>query len=424
MPVSPRMRAYMLSVLALIYVFNGVDRSIMWVVLEPIKHDLHLTDTQLGALSGFAFGVFYAIAGIPIGILADRIERRRIVALAVGIWSVMTASCGLTTSFWQLFAARVAVGTAESGGPPASISLITDLYPRGSRAAAIALYMSGSSVALVLTYAMGSWVASRWGWRTGFLAAGVPGLVLALLVWTTFREPPRGGTDDAPAEARPATFRATLKLLMTKVPIRWMLSALASTQAAAVGLATFMLSFLIRSHHMTLTRAGALIALGHLFAALTIVIVGRIADRLTMRDERWTVWLPAVIAGVGLPLTLVLTLTDNPIVVYIALPLVSAVPGSQVGPVFAFLQNNVQPTMRATTLSIAYVIQNLIGIGAGSLLVGTLSDRLSAGFGAESLRYAMACVAVLYTVAALCYLRAAHSLHSEARFAAAGPTAG
>ncbi|MGO9512685.1 MAG: MFS transporter [Steroidobacteraceae bacterium] len=155
-------------------------------MLEPIKHDLRLTDTELGALSGFAFGVFYAIAGIPIGILADRIERRRIIALAVGVWSLMTASCGLTTSFWQLFAARVAVGAAESGGPPASISLITDLYTRRSRASAIALYMSGSSVALVLAYAMGSWVASRWGWRAGFLAAGVPGLILALLVWATF----------------------------------------------------------------------------------------------------------------------------------------------------------------------------------------------------------------------------------------------
>jgi len=257
----------------------------MWVVLEPLKHDLRLTDTELGALSGFAFGVFYAIAGIPIGILADRIERRRIIALAVGIWSVMTASCGLTTSFWQLFAARVAVGAAESGGPPASISLITDLYTRRARASAIALYMSGSSVALVLTYAMGSWVASRWGWRAGFLAAGLPGLLLALLVWTTFREPPRGGTDGAPVETRPAAFSATLRLLIVKVPIRWMLGALTSTSVAAVGLSTFMLSFLIRSHHMTLTRAGSLIALGHVFSAVTIAIVGRIADRLAVLEQ-------------------------------------------------------------------------------------------------------------------------------------------
>lgn len=411
---SPRMRAYMLGVLALIYVFNGVDRSIMWVVLEPIKHDLHLTDTQLGALSGLAFGVFYAIAGIPIGVLADRIERRRIVAFAVGIWSLMTASCGLTTSFWQLFAARVAVGAAESGAPPASLSLITDLYPRRSRAAAIALYMSGSSVALVLTYALGSWVASRWGWRTGFFAAGVPGLLLALLVWTTFREPLRGGTDGGLAEERPAEFRATLRTLLATLPIRWMLGALTATAVAAVGLSTFMLSFLIRSHHMTLTGAGALIAIGHVFAAAMIAIVGRITDRMNTRDERWTVWVPAIIAGVGMPLTLGLTLTGTPMIVYILLPLVSAIPGSQFGPVFAFLQNHVRPSMRATTLAIAYVIQNLIGIGLGSLLVGIVSDRLQAGYGSESLRYAMACVSILYTVAALCYLRAARLLRAEA----------
>lgn len=420
---------YMLAVLFLIYVFNGVDRSIMWVVLEPIKHDLQLTDTQLGALSGFAFGVFYALAGIPIGILADRTERRRIIALAVGIWSVMTASCGFASSFWQLFGARVAVGAAESGAPPASISLISDLFPRRSRATAIALYMSGSSIAMVLTYAMGSWVASRWGWRAGFLVAGVPGLVLALLVWTTFREPLRGAADGAAAdvkvvddgvvEAVPASFRDTLQRMRAIAPVRWMLGALTATSVASVGLSTFMLSFLIRSHHLSLTGAGALIALGHVFSALTIAIVGRIADRLSIRDERWTVWLPAVIAGVGMPLTLVLTLTDAPLVVYCSLPLVSAIAGSQYGPVFAFLQNQMRPSMRATTMSIAYVIQNLVGIGLGSLLVGILSDGLRAGSGANSLRYAMACISVMYTVAAVCYLRAARTLNAAQTLRAA-----
>jgi predicted MFS family arabinose efflux permease len=278
----------------------------------------------------------------------------------------------------------------------------------------------------VLTYAMGSWVASRWGWRTGFMVAGMPGLLLALAVWTTFREPLRGATDDGGAdgsaasgkiadgghaEAGPASLKDTLRRMRAIAPVRWMLGALTATSVASVGLSTFMLSFLIRSHHLSLTRAGALIALGHVFSAMTIAIVGRIADRLSVRDERWTVWLPALIAGVGMPLTLVLTLSDAPLVVYLSLPLVSAIAGSQYGPVFAFLQNQMRPGMRATTMSIAYVIQNLVGIGLGSLLVGILSDGLRAGFGAESLRYAMACISVMYTVAAVCYLRAARTLN-------------
>jgi len=409
-PIPKGLRTYMLTVLTLIYVINGVDRSVMWVVLEPIKRELVLTDTELGALSGFAFGVFYALAGIPLGMLADRVQRRRVIALAVGVWSAMTASCGLAGSFWQLFMARVAVGAAESGAPPASISLITDLYPKKSRSGAIAVYMSGSSLALVLTYAMGSWIASRFGWRAGFYAAGIPGVLLALLVWTTFREPARGGADAVQPAAResPAGLGATLRLLASIPPVRWMFCAMTSTSVAAVGLSTFMMSFLLRSHHMTLAQAGMLIALGHVFAACAITAVGRLADRLILRDERWNLRLPALIACLGLPLTLVLTLLDSPLAVYVALPLVSAVPGSQYGPVYSFLQNQVRPTMRATTMSLAYVIQNLLGIGLGSLVVGVVSDRLKASQGDDSLRYAMALAGILYLVAALCYWRSAH----------------
>jgi predicted MFS family arabinose efflux permease len=413
-------RNYMLIILLLIYVFNGVDRSIMWVLLEPIKNDLHLTDSELGWLSGFAFGVCYAIAGIPIGMLADRTERRRIIALAVGIWSLMTASCYFTSGFWSLFAARLAVGTAESGAPPASISLLSDLYSKRSRATVVAIYMSGSSIALILTYALGSWVAARVGWRMTFLAAGIPGVILAASVWFTFKEPQRRG--DAAAAMPAPGFNVTLKYLLERAPVRWLFLGLMVSAIASVGLSTFMSSFLIRIHHVPIMRAGGAIALAHLFAAFCIPAIGRASDRLVVRDPRWAMWLPAIVVAAGVPLGLAVTLTSSLSSLYVTLPLLAAVGGSQIGPLYAFLQSHVQVRMRATTMSIAYATQNLIGIGLGALVVGIISDHLKPSYGNDALRYAMAAVSTVWLVGACCYLRAAAGLKADLLRAETSPS--
>ena len=408
--VSTPYRAYMLVVLMLIYVFNGVDRSIMWVLLEPIKTDLHLTDSQLGWLSGFAFGVFYALAGVPIGLLADRYERRRIIAAAVAVWSLLTAVCGVAAGFWQLFGARVAVGAAEAGAPPASISFISDLYSERSQTAAIAAYMSASSLALVLTYAAGGWVGSHLGWRAGFLAAGLPGLLLAVLVWLTLREPMRRSVSGIAVVSPPPRLRTTLRCLWSSPSIRWMLLGVTISSIPSVGVSTFLASFLIRSYHLSLAQAGGLIALCHAFAALVIVLIGRSADRLKSRDLRWLAWLPALIVIAGVALACIVFTAGSLREVYAALPLLCAVGGGQAGPVFSFMQTHVKPQMKATSMSIAYGAQNLIGIGLGALLVGVISDHLARRFGTEALRYAMAIVAGVYLIAAGCYLQAARKL--------------
>jgi MFS family permease len=153
-PFSARYRAYSLGLLTLIYTFSGFDRSVMWIMLEPIKLEFRLTDTELGWLSGFAFAAIYAMVGIPLGVLADRTVRVRMIAIAASIWSLATLLCGFAGSFWSLVLARMAVGAAESAAPPASVSVISDLYPRDARATATSIYLSATAIALVAAFAL------------------------------------------------------------------------------------------------------------------------------------------------------------------------------------------------------------------------------------------------------------------------------
>ena len=414
---TPMYRGYMLAVLTITYVFNGVDRSIMWVMLEPMKRDLGLTDMQLGWLSGFAFGAVYALVGVPIGLLADRAVRKRIIATAVGVWSAMTIACGFATTFWQLFVARVAVGAAESGAPPASISIISDLYPRSSRATAIGVYMSAISIALVVTFAAGGWIAQHYGWRSGFWIAGVPGIILTLIIGVTFREPPRGMSDVVEGMPSPvvrnATLATTVQVLRSRQSSLWMLSAFTLSNLTGVGLATFMTSLLLRSHGLTLGQAGLMVGFGHLAAAVGMPIIGQLVDRLSIRDTRWAVWMPVIACVVSIPIVTALVTIDKVLVLGLLLCVLSICTQGQSSCVYASLQNLVEPGMRATTLSIAYVIQNLVPVGFGAVIVGALSDSLTPRFGGESLGYAMIGCSVLFAAAAVAYLAAARTLRAD-----------
>lgn len=193
--LSPAYRRYALTILVLGYTSSHVDRNIMGILMEPVKADLMLTDTQLGFLSGIAFAIFYATLGIPIALVADRGNRRNIIAWAIAIWSGMTAVCGLAQNFWQLALARIGVGIGEAGSSPPSHSMIADMYPPEERASAMAIYSLGVYFGVMIGFLVGGWVAVWYGWRAAFFVVGLPGLILALIVRYTLVEPPRGGAD-------------------------------------------------------------------------------------------------------------------------------------------------------------------------------------------------------------------------------------
>ena len=224
---SSNYRNYALFILLLGYIVNFVDRSILAILLEPIKQDLDLNDTQLGFLGGLAFALFYSTLGIPIAALADRWSRTKVLSIAIVVWSGMTALCGLAGSFWHLLIARIGVGVGEAGASPPSHSLISDYFPLDKRATALSIYALGIPIGSMIGYGLGGWSADNFGWRNTFFLVGLPGIAVAALLFFTLREPPRGLSEVKDAETPAAepegppsmlqVFRHLLKLSLIHI---------------------------------------------------------------------------------------------------------------------------------------------------------------------------------------------------------------
>ncbi|MBT7312920.1 MAG: MFS transporter, partial [Halieaceae bacterium] len=245
--------------LTLVYTFNFIDRQILVILQEPIKADLGLSDAQLGLLSGFSFALVYVTAGIPIAWLADRGNRRNIVAVSLGFWSFMTALSGLAQNYGQLLAARIGVGIGEAGGSPPSHSMVSDYFPAKQRGTALSFYSTGIYIGILIGFAAGGWIAETFGWRVAFFLVGVPGIFYALLLVWVVKEPKRGQWDPGGVPAK-STFKATLASLKERPTFWWISVGCAFTAFISYGNGNFMPSFLMRSHGMTLGEVG--VALG------------------------------------------------------------------------------------------------------------------------------------------------------------------
>jgi predicted MFS family arabinose efflux permease len=244
-------RLWVLMVLTLVYTFNHVDRQILVILLEPIKTELGLKDSQLGMLTGIAFAAFYATLGIPVAMWADRGNRRNIIALALTVWSGMTALSGLSQSYWQLLVARMGVGVGEAGGTPPATSMIADLYPPQERATALGVYTTGIGLGVMLGFALGGLVYEAYGWRMAFFVAGVPGLLLALLVRFTIREPLRGHSE-ARQDDRPApSLKETLRFIMGQTSYLWLLAGCLLICISANAFLVFTSSHLQRTYGLS-----------------------------------------------------------------------------------------------------------------------------------------------------------------------------
>lgn len=382
-------RGYVLILFALIYMLNSMDRSIFWVVLEPMKRDLHLTDAQMGLLSGFAFALIYAMVGVPIGHLADHRSRKRILVFCVAFWSLMTGLCGVVRSFTQMFLARVAVGAGESGAPPASMSMIADLYGPARRSAAIGIFMSAAPLGIMVVYLAASWVAQLYGWRSAFLLAAAPGLLLALVVAWTVREPRRGLSEVLRETAGGLSFPQTWSFIRGQRSILYLYAAITLTTLTGTGVSTFMTSFLMRTHHLPIAAAGQMSALGWGLSGVALPFIGAAADRLGKRDPRWLPWISVGLSGSAIPVLAASLSIADARAMWLLLPLWLVLSTGWIGIAYSMLQSLVGVHMRSTATSFQYVLTNLVGIGFGAPLVGVLSEALRPGFGVSSLRDAM-----------------------------------
>ena len=397
--VAGRNPNVMLAFLLLAYIFNFLDRQILGILAGPIMKDLKLDDSEFGVIAGFAFALLYSVLAVPLAMLADRTRRSWVIAGAVATWSGFTALCGTATSFGQLFFYRLGVGVGEAGGVAPSYALISDYFPPQRRARALAIFSLGVPLGLASGTLIGAYLASWIDWRAAFLFMGIAGLILAPIILFVVRDKPR---------AKPVAAADTVPLgrvfaIIARKPTFWLMAFAASfSSLAGYGLALWTPSVLERSFGFGLIERGQFLAAIFLIGGTTGVLAGGFfADRLGQVDKSWYARLPMIAWLITAPLFVAGLLAPNPTLAWFLLLIPNALNILWLGPVTTAVQHLVPAPMRATASASFLLINNLIGLGAGPMLIGFLSDQFKARLGTEALRYAAVSVVGFYVLAAL-----------------------
>ncbi len=421
---SEAYKFYVVGVIWLVLLFRVVDLQIVAVLLESIRAEFRVSDTQLGLLSGTAFALFYATLGLPIAWLADRYNRRTIIAACLALWSGMTALCGTASSFPALFLSRVGVGVGEAGGVPPSYSLISDYFPASRRSTILAVLNCATPMGVFAGFIIGGYINVRLGWRATLVILGAAGLIVALIVRLTLREPVRGGSDGRAAAPPPALWQTVRELWRVR-SYRHLVLATSIATLGSVGSGIWLPSFFIRLHHMAPLEVSTWLAFiyggGGLVGAL---LGGRIADRLARRsgDRRWQAWACAIGTAGVVPFSFFVFLWSNPITALLVHIGTTVMLHSWLGPAYASVQSLVPANRRAMAAAINMLVVNLLALGLGPLLVGAASDWFQVRFGADSLRYSiLTLLTVSFTWATLHFLLAARRLDQDLESAANFP---
>jgi MFS family permease len=394
-------RHFLLVILLTIMAFNYVDRLALGLLLQDIKVDLALSDTQLGLLSGIAFALFYSVMGIPIARWADRGNRVTIITITTALWSVAVALCGMAGSFMHLLLIRVGVGVGEAGCVPPAHSLIGDYFSRSERPRAVGIYKLGIPLSGIIGYFAAGWLNELYGWRITFMLLGVPGVGLAALAWLTLREPRRYASGSAAgmtlasralptsSSAHPSISEVCMTLWRT-VSFRHLLLAYSVAYFFGAGIGQWTPSFFVRSYGL---KSGEL---GAWFAAITGVsgllgtyLGGALASRYAGNDERLQIRAMAAMYCLCVVIWICQYLAPGPYLAFALMGLGSLCGSMISGPLFAAIQTLVPAHMRAMSIALVLLFANLIGLGLGPLAAGALSDWFAPWAGAQSLRYAL-----------------------------------
>lgn len=418
-------RNYVLALLVTVGIFSWVDRNIFSILLEAIKQEFHFSDTQLGLLGGVAFGLFYASVGLPIAWLADRYNRRNIIAISLGLWSAMTAMCGLTTGFWTLFMSRMGVGIGEAGGSPPSQSLISDYFPPERRGFALGVMFTYIPLGFLVGFLVGGWINEFFGWRTAFLVVGLPGVILALLLRFTLREPPRGHSENLQHSEPPPSIPSSIRYFLARPSLRHLPLAGAIHGVGAWGAGVWMPAYFIRVHGMTSGEIGTWMALIFGIAgSIGAFYGGYIADFIVKKtgDVRWSAWFSSIVILLTIPFSIMVYLWPTPIPALLFFIFPILVGHMFLGPVTGMIQNLAGVRRRAMAAAFYLFLANLIAMGGGPLIIGIISDLFHARFGDGSLRYSLLVLTVVTSLwAALHFFLAAKTLKEDLEAAKTNP---
>ena len=409
-PFSQRYSAYALGIISLVSFFNYMDRMLLAVLVEPIKAEFGFSDTQMGLLFGFAFAVFYAVMGIPLARLADTKPRVVVLSVVMTVWSAATALCGVAQNFVQLFLARVLVGAGEAGCLPASYSLLGDYFSPKGRPVAMGVFQAGGALGVMVGIFIAGVVAEAFGWRWTFIILGVPGVLIALIVWLTLREPDRG-VYDAGQVALMRNFRTVCSQLFRRRTYLHLTIGFSLSLFILNGLINWIPAFLMRLHGMSLSEMSFWLAITFgLGNVLGMGLGGFAARPLIERDPRWELLFPALAYGIAVPLYLVAFLISAAMMSVGFMFVATFAAALGMGPALAAVQRVVEADMRATAIAIITFCASIFSIGFGSLLIGYLSDILAPAFLESSLRVAMSITLLFPAWSVVHYLLASKSM--------------
>jgi MFS family permease len=397
MTTTPRLesaRWYVVLVLGLVYALNIADRYVVSTVLEPIRKEFHLSDSGVAWLTGVSLAFFYIFVGLPIARVADRSNRRNIVAGAMILWSAATALLGLTQNYWQFLLARIAVGVGEAGGTPPSTSIVADTFPRGRRAFALTLYALGLPLGAWLGSSVAGQVVDHFhSWRAAFIALGVPGVIFGAVILLTVREPERGRFEGPIEQSEPsATFVDTCKFLWSQRSA-WHINAAGTVICLwGWGLLFWTQTYFERAYGLSTAEAGARLGTIYFWAGTAATIAtGAILALPQMQDPKRIAQMLAVIVALSTIPSFVIYWTHSLALATAMLWIVVPAIYLYVGPTMALLLNFMPANMRAQGMAISLLTANVANLIIAPSLVGWISDTLSGPLGsnAASLRYAL-----------------------------------
>jgi predicted MFS family arabinose efflux permease len=417
----PGTRAWVaLAILCFVYVLNFLDRQLLSILAKPIQDDLGVSDGQLGMIGGLYFALFYCVLSIPVGWLADRTNRVRVLAFACALWSAATIACGFSTNYPQLVLACMSVGVGEAGGVPPSYAIISDLFPPHQRGTALGLYNLGPPIGQAMGVAFGASIAAAYSWRDAFLALGAVGIVTAVIVFVFVREPKRGGLDAAPGAAEPlakpapAPFWPTLRMFFARPVLLLVSLACGATQFITYALLNFATLFLMREKGMTLNEVALYYALlVGLGIGGGIYFSGRLVDRLVPRSKLAYAYIPAIGLALAVPFFIgfIWAPTWQLALLFLIVPM--ALNYFYLSPAVTMVQQEVQPNQRVLAGALLLLVMNLIGLGLGPTFLGAVSDTFKSSHPGNSLQMAFYTLVPFYLVAIALFLALAWALKRE-----------
>ncbi len=414
---NPAYTRYVLVMIFLVAVFNTCDRTIMSVLVEDIRADLALSDRQMGFILGFVFALVHFLAGIPLARIADKWSRPKMIALALGGWSAMTAIGGMAQNFMQLAVARMGVGIGEAGGSPPSHALIAEYVKPERRSAAMAVLTLGAIAGLGLGVIYGGWASEHYGWRFALISVGLPGIALAILFWMTVadkRTAPGKSSSEEP-------LLSVLSVLFKNKPFVLLVLAACAINTTSMGLAMWTPTFLRRVYEFNAAEAGTwYFVLNTLPTAIGALGGAMVVDRMARRDFRWYGWLPGISAMLMVPLGIAFYLWPTEQTLFGVMPagfmfsIIQSLLAATWAPVTMSLAQSLAPdSHRATAAASWSMISNFIGLGLGPLLVGDLTTRLTPSLGVDAVSWSLVIMTSTGLVASFFYFRLAASLKNH-----------